>query len=99
MEEEKDIFFDYVGPDGIQRKGEVLTIFTLEGRDHRYVLCSVPNNAGAYDIMPFILKEEADKSVTFDEILDEEEFKEVTEASKTIISDDGELGQEQPKEM
>ena len=84
--EDKDIFFDYVDVNGARKKGEVLTLFTLDGRNNRYALCSVPNDEGTFDIMPFIVTSTSENSVRFDDIVDPEELAAVQAAATDIIS-------------
>lgn len=86
--EEEDILFNYVDSNGNVKKAEVLTLFTLEGRDHEYALCSIPADDGNFDIMTFIVNENPDGEVSFDDITDPNELEEVIKASKDII--DGE---------
>lgn len=38
----EDIFFEIVDTDGMVKKAEVLTLFTLEGSEKRYAICSIP---------------------------------------------------------
>lgn len=88
MEMEENVLFDYVDASGNTKKAEVLTLFTLEGRNHEYALCSVPADDGNFDIMTFIVNENQDGEVSFDDITDPEELEDVMEASKNIV--DGE---------
>ena len=85
---EEDILFNYVDSNGNVKKAEVLTLFTLEGRDHEYALCSIPADDGNFDIMTFIVNENPDGEVSFDDITDPNELEDVIKASKDII--DGE---------
>ena len=87
MENEEDILFDYVDANGNEKKAEVLTMFSLEGRDHEYALCSVPADDGNFDIMTFIVNESEDGEVSFDDITDPEELADVIAASNHIINE------------
>ena len=83
---EENVYFDYVSGDGVTRKAEVLTLFSLDGYDKRYALCSVPADDGNFDIMAFIVNEKENNEVSFDDILDAKELTEVTEAANHIMS-------------
>ena len=84
--EEENVYFDYVDEKGVAKKAEVLTLFSLDGYDNRYALCSVPTDDGNFDIMAFIVNEKENDEVSFDDILDEKELSEVTEAANHIMS-------------
>ena len=83
---EENVYFDYIEADGTVKKAEVLTLFTLDGGEKRYALCSVPNADGNFDIMTFIVNENENNEVSFDDILDEKEMTDVTEAANHILS-------------
>ena len=86
--EEKRVYFDYVDITGETLKGEILSIFELDGRDKQYAICSVPTSDGEYDIIPFILKENGESAVSLEDITDQEELEEVSEATKYLIKND-----------
>ena len=78
METEEKILFDYVEEDGTIKKAEVLTLFTVEGSEKQYALCSIPAIDGNFDITAFIMNELADGTVRFDDIESEEKLNKVT---------------------
>ena len=74
----RKILFDYVEEDGTIKKAEVLTLFTVEGSEKQYALCSIPAIDGNFDITAFIMNELADGTVRFDDIESEEKLNKVT---------------------
>ena len=84
--EEENIYFNYVKENGTAVRAEVLTLFSLDGKDKRYALCSIPAEDGNFDIMVFIVNEKENNEVSFDDILDEKELSDVTEAANHIMS-------------
>lgn len=68
MENNDDVFFDYIDQDGIVKKAEVLTLFSLEGSEKQYALCSIPANDGDFDITAFIVNNLGNNTVSLDDI-------------------------------
>ena len=83
---EENIYFDYIDLNGSLKKAEVLTLFTLDGGEKKYALCSVPTTEGNFDIMTFIVNESNPEAISFDDILDEKELSDVTEAANHIMN-------------
>lgn len=86
MEEQENIYFDYVDANGVSKKAEVLTLFTLEGETKEYALCSIPQEGDNYDITVFIVNNISPDEVSFDDITDPTELANVTEAAKQIMN-------------
>lgn len=85
VEEDEDVFFDYVDANGTIKKAEVLTLFSLEGSDKQYAMCSLPADDGNFDITAFIVNTLPDNTVSLDDIESEEELNLVTEAVNAIM--------------
>lgn len=85
MENNDDVFFDYIDQDGIVKKAEVLTLFSLEGSEKQYALCSIPANDGDFDITAFIVNNLGNNTVSLDDIENPEEMKNVIEAVNAIM--------------
>ena len=74
VEEDEEVFFDYVDENGTIKKAEVLTLFSLEGSDKQYAMCSLPADDGNFDITAFIVNTLPDNTVSLDDIESEEEL-------------------------
>lgn len=85
MENNDDVFFDYIDQDGIVKKAEVLTLFSLEGSEKQYAICSIPANDGNFDITAFIVNNLGNNTVSLDDIENPEEMKNVIEAVNAIM--------------
>ena len=86
MEKEENIIFDYVTENGQTVKAEVLTLFSIDGYNKKYALCSIPAADGNFDIMAFVVNEGQSDEVSFDDITDEAELSVVTEAANNIMN-------------
>lgn len=85
MENNDDVFFDYIDQDRIVKKAEVLTLFSLEGSEKQYAICSIPANDGNFDITAFIVNNLGNNTVSLDDIENPEEMKNVIEAVNAIM--------------
>lgn len=85
MENNDDVFFDYIDQDGIVKRAEILTLFSLEGSEKQYAICSIPANDGNFDITAFIVNNLGNNTVSLDDIENPEEMKSVTEAVNAIM--------------
>ena len=85
LENDEEVFFDYVAENGTIKKAEVLTLFSLEGSDKQYAMCSLPADDGNFDITAFIVNTLPDNTVSLDDIESEEELNLVTEAVNAIM--------------
>ena len=85
MENNDDVFFDYIDQDGIVKKAEVLTLFSLEGSEKQYAVCSIPAADGNFDITAFIVNNLGHNTVSLDDIEDPKEMQNVTEAVNAIL--------------